>query len=221
MNHSQNTGNSSFTQTASNPDWVRKPTPTKPVTVYLMYNEIQEGWTSPNGKDFIVLEKGRLNVPQSIYQMLAFDNPELTIETTGKNKNKIRIPAMQSSKKVRAMHLYRDLIVKISLFNELDVANDTFVITNCEYMDRFMLTQLIKEIYIAEYVIVDWPDANKQATPEQLQQVVTKLTSHIEPVATKAPPKPRAKKAAKKLVIDLDPSIEIDDETAANLANSQ
>lgn len=215
--HSAHHAGNSFAQRSSDSAWSGIAANSKAVTVYLFYGAIPADWVAPNGKDFVILEKGRLNIPQSIYQMLAFDNPDLEIENQGR---RIKIPAMLSSKKVRAMHLYTDVVGKITTFNGLSSDNDTFAVTMCEFIDRTLLLQLLREIRIANYVIVDWPDNQREATPEQLERVAAKLSTnhhnhnHVAAPAATAPAKqPRAAKPKK-------PKQVLDDETALVVANA-
>ena len=210
-NTTTHTGNT-FTQHASDSAWAGV-TNTKPAMAYLFYGEVPADWVPPNGKDFITLDKGRLNIPQSIYQMLAFDNPELVIENQGR---RITIPAMLSSKKVRAMHLYTDVVSKITVFNALSADNDTYAIPMCEFIDRALLLNLLREIRICNYAIIDWPDNQRAATPEQLERVVEKLSTNHSPAhaPAAAPAKqPRAARTPKK------PKVVLDDATALAVAN--
>jgi hypothetical protein len=190
--------------------WNKVQSNRRPVQVYLFWNEIDD--SKVNG-DFIPLTKGKLNVPPSIYQMLAFDNPELVIKPERSDKD-IVIPEMKGVQKIRTMHLFIEIVSKIYAFYSASSSNNVFAISGCEYMDRYALLQLLREIHIAEYIIVDWPDAKAPATENQLKQVASKFNDHkpgssvttevIKPVETS---KPKTKKRPPKAAAEVNSEV--------------
>lgn len=179
----------------SDADWNQRTVDSKPITIHLFWGEVN--WDQVG--DAILIEKGKLNIPTSLYQMLGFNNPELEVPT--QSGEAVQIPAMTSGYKIRAMHIFSDIVNPILKFHGAGSDNNKFVLPNCQHIDRKLLLTLLRESFIIKYVIVDWP-SDAPATPQQLEKVVEKLaTTHQE--------KPKQKGKAKRKPLPIDENGEI------------